>query len=191
MSEDVQILNTSDEAAKQVGDISGWVDRHGRYWGNDERAARYAGCTHVVCDCGKIMEKGWLKCQACREVASLERFLALEPKQWDHTTPLCIHETDTYFFTEEDLLVYIDDHGCPVQSMQLRICEPVYLSEVEEDHWCDELAEDGELPSEIRDALKTFNAAIRKQGPVAWTPGKYAAAVGWDSPQDPTKRSGT
>ena len=59
MSGNEMILNTSDEAAHFVTGLSGWVSRHGHFYGNDERLARYDGCTHTVCECGKPCEKGW------------------------------------------------------------------------------------------------------------------------------------
>ena len=39
------ILPESPEAAS-VQTVTGWVSRTGRYWGNDERMARYDGSTH-------------------------------------------------------------------------------------------------------------------------------------------------
>ena len=58
--EEKTILFTSDEAAKYTDGISGWVSRDGFFWGKDERAARYHGCTHVLCeDCGNPARSGF------------------------------------------------------------------------------------------------------------------------------------
>jgi hypothetical protein len=66
MKDEKMILDTSDEAAKFVTGISGWVSRDGHFCGNDERIARYIGSTHKLCECGNIVEKMWIKCDRCR-----------------------------------------------------------------------------------------------------------------------------
>ena len=78
MSEQKVILSTSDEAARHVENISGWVSRHGRFYGRDERAARWDGCTHVRCaDCETIIPKsGLIVCGTCAEKRDVGRYEA-------------------------------------------------------------------------------------------------------------------
>lgn len=62
------VMSDSTEAAQLVT-ITGWVSRTGIFYGNDERIARYAGCTHRPCeteDCGKPTEKTYIYCDDCR-----------------------------------------------------------------------------------------------------------------------------
>jgi len=172
-----QILNTSDEAAKFITNLEGWIDRSGRFWGNDERMARWSGCTHVICsDCGEPTPKGYTICKSCREVKAIKRYEAREHKQWDRKTPLYSETADRYFFSEDDLLDYIDLRG-DIQSLRLLICESIYLREVDEDYFNDELPEDGELPEDVSNVLEDLNKVIRNQKPVSWFPGKYAAKI--------------
>lgn len=55
--------------------------------------------------------------------------------------------------------------------------EKMYLRELDEDYWADDLAEDIELPDSVLSALETFNAALKAAGIVSWSPGKYAAII--------------
>ena len=176
--EDIQILNTSDRAAEFRTDISGWVDRHGRFWGRDEHMARWSGCTHLICpECGKVMSKNYTLCRECREKKSVERYKARESKPWDGVTPLYSETADEYFFSQDNLIDYLHDHNCTIQSLRLLICSPIRLREVDDDYFCDDLPEDGELPSDVADALEDLNSIIRDQAPVAWFPGKHAAII--------------
>jgi hypothetical protein len=179
MNDDEKIvLNTSDEAAQFKTGLSGWVSRHGLFFGKDERAARYNGCTHVECsDCKKPTERGWTLCEFCREKHAQERYAKRESKEWDGKTLLYSESADKYFFDEDDLMDFLADEGGSIESLRLLICEPEYLRPVEYDHWVDDLPEDGELPEAVEDAVEAVNKVIREQGPSAWYPGKYAAVL--------------
>ena len=170
-----QILKTSDEAAKFVTGISGWLDRHGRFFGKEEDMARWSGCTHIICpDCGKPTPKGYLRCSICREKSAIERYEQMERKEWDGETPLYSESADEYFFSEDELLDYLESYGETKQALRLIICEPIYLRQVDTDYFCDELADDGELPEAVINALNNLNVVIRDEDPVSWMPGKYA-----------------
>ena len=45
MAEKQIIMEDSPEAAS-IQTVTGWVSRTGRFWGNDERMARFDGSTH-------------------------------------------------------------------------------------------------------------------------------------------------
>ena len=177
------ILNTSNEAAKFITNIEGWVDRHGRFFGKEkkvaEEMARWSGCTHIVCpDCGKACQKSYIRCSDCREKKAIERYKALECKEWDGKTPLYSGRDDEYFFNEQELTDYIEDSfdvESDIASLRLVVCEPTYLRQVDTDYFCDELADDGELPEDVINALDDLNAVIKNEAPVSWSPGKYAA----------------
>src|ERR1700749_2919897 len=99
------VMYDSDRAAKRVTitgyrkePMTGWMDRFGRYFGDDENLARYSGCTHKTCDCGKPMTKGWLKCEDCRAVSARERYLSLEYVAYENTgdIPVCTQDGNEY-----------------------------------------------------------------------------------------------
>ena len=166
------VLNTSDDAAKLVT-VTGWVSRDGRFYGDDERLARWAGCTHLVCECGEMMDKGYTKCLKCRVKSDHERWLKLPLVEWDGVTPLTIFGDDTYFFDVESIYEHAEEAGCAVSALELVVCEPCFAREVDEDYWQDDLAEDGELPLEIRKALLKFNEVVRAyRQPLSWHQGK-------------------
>ena len=171
-----QILNTSDEAAKFVTNIEGWIDRHGRFFGKEEAMARWSGCTHIACpECGEPTIKGYTICHNCREERAIKRYEAMEHREWDGETPLYSDFIDKYFFSEDDLSDFMEDCRCTTESLRLIICEPKYLREVDTDYFCDELADDGELSEDVVSALNGLNMVIRNEDPVSWIPGKYAA----------------
>ena len=76
MSETVKIRYDSPDAAQQVT-VTGWQSRDGRFYGNDEHLARWAGCTHLICACGAEMEKGYNICKTCRRKADAEQYEAM------------------------------------------------------------------------------------------------------------------
>jgi len=181
-NEEKIILPSSDEAAKRVEGLSGWVDRHGRYWGEDEQFARFSGSTHTECrDCGAMVSKTYLMCPACADKKSHARYLAMPNKEWDGKTPLVLHNDDRYFFDWDEVVEYAEDVECKPESLPLVICEPVHLRTLDYDYWEDELPEDGELPTSVAEAVDALNKVICEQEPVAWTAGKYVATF-----KDPT-----
>ena len=168
------IMRESPEAA-QLKTVTGWVSRTGQFFGDDERTARYAGCTHEVCGgCGAVIARGW--CNTCREKRDLESWLAAERTEWDGTTPLYSDAYDKYFF-DEDVEEFADDEGVSVDDLRLYICEPRYGRSIDEDYFCDELAEDGEVPDVILHAMKKLNEAIKEAGPLSWYPGKQVPLI--------------
>lgn len=171
-----QVLSTSEEAAS-IQTVTGWVSRTGRFWGDDERMARYDGSTHGVCDCGAVIEKSYIRCSACRAISERERYKARPVQAWDGTTALYSDQRDQYFMDAESLADMLADvEEVPsIEDLRLIICEPNYARPIKADQWCDDLPEDGDIPAEMAEALKVFNEVIGRQGPLSWSPGKFAA----------------
>lgn len=54
-------------------------------------------------------------------------------------------------------------------------CAPNYPRELTSEYFCDDLPEDGDVPAEIEDAIRVFNAALKAYGkPLSWSEGKIA-----------------
>lgn len=167
------VMQDSPEAAS-MRTVTGWVSRNGRFWGADERAARYDGCTHVACrHCGKPVEKGWTACEACRDMAKDAKYKAMPRKAWDGASMLFSHSRDEYFNDIDGAEAALDD-GETLDDLRLVICEPNRGRRLDEDYFWDELSEDGELPDCLLLAIETFNAAIATAPPLSWSPGKFA-----------------
>ncbi len=177
--DDKIILDTSDKAATFRTDISGWVSKSGRYYGKDERIARWDGCTHMKCDlCGVIYPKGYSKCDLCSEKARHDQYVRKELVSWDKKTPLYSESVDRYFYDIDDIDDYLDCHlDRELSTLDLVLCDPVYLQELDYDHFVDDLPEDGELPDEALEALEKFNEILRQQGPVSWQPSNKAVML--------------
>jgi hypothetical protein len=172
------VLFDSDEAAHLQTGISGWVSRHGRFMGNDERAARYDGCTHRRCeDCGNPCEKGWLVCNECREKRDIARYNAMPKEEWDGKGMIYSAAADKYFSDLDEAEEFLEDDGGTMESLRLIICEPQYLPFLSYDYGCDELPEDGELPDAVVQAIEDFNKVIKETGAVSWIPSKKAVKL--------------
>lgn len=164
-----RILYSSDEAAK-LTTVTGWVDRHGRFFGNDEQSARYCGATHLSCKkCGTVHDKNKGICDKCYELEMLAMWCTLEKCPWDGTTPVMLHTSDEFFFDAESFLNWCADNEEEPEGVHLVHCKPQHLRTIDEDHFADELPEDGELPQAIAEALAALNTAIRAHTePVSW-----------------------
>jgi hypothetical protein len=172
------ILDTDQEAARFVENISGWVSRDGLFFGKKkdaEKIARYQGCTHRACrDCGAPTPKHFIVCAKCRDRLSDERYEKREKEEWDEKGMLFSEVADRYFDSWDDVADYLEDYNDQTGgalALRLLICEPEYLRQVD-DYWEDQLCEGGKLPDEVREALDVLNETIRKQEPVSWFPGK-------------------
>ena len=102
------VMYDSPEAATYRTDIKGWVNSSGQYW-NDEHMARWTSCTHMTCSCGKIYEKGRVRCRFCQAKKDMEDYYALPMIEWDGESPVCDYDGNTYFFDHEsvmDILFY-------------------------------------------------------------------------------------
>lgn len=174
---DETILYSSVEAAKFVENISGWVDRHGFFYGKNEDAARYSGCTHRPCrDCGSPTRKAYLSCETCRDKKEIEKYFSMPKKEWDGVGMIYSDYADEYFSDFQEIKDYMQCNEIEsIDQMRLIICEPNYLSPIDEAQWADDRPEEVDLPQTIIDAIEIFNKAIKNEPPVSWSPGKFAA----------------
>lgn len=174
------VLDTADEAAKKETLVL-WVSRNGRAY-QDERSARYDGCTHRACateGCAGITEKHYMHCVLCREKLELERYMAKPFLSWDGKTPLCLHDSDEYFFSEDDIDDFIEnncDEGVKKSDLNFVICKPQHLFTLDPSEiYSDILPDDSDvIPDEILKAFDELNQKILDYvTPVSWVPGKY------------------
>jgi hypothetical protein len=180
MDKPAMILNTSDEAAHFVTNLSGWVSRNGIFWGKDERMARYDGCTHVVCECGKPTEKGWIKCKDCRNKIDDDLFASYEKKEWDEETPLTLFRGDEYFFDRESLEEFCEEHETTPDKLQLVLCKPNYARQIASDFY-DDLPEDQSLEDVapgLAEKISEVNRYIYENKPIlSWSPSNIAIII--------------
>lgn len=161
------ILSTSDEAAS-IKTVTGWVSRDGHFYGENERVARYAGCTHRPCeDCGEPANKHFIVCSTCRAKRQRAKYDALPKEEWNGD-PICLYDGDKFFFDLDDIICYCEDHDVRPQDLMLTDTRPDGLRRVDDDYWCDDLPEGVEVPDTVYDALEVLNKAIVGVGDIVW-----------------------
>lgn len=182
MSTSKPTIHYDSSEAAQHKTVTGWVSASGRFWGDDERMARYDGATHRNCTtdgCGTLIEINSLYCPACLGLRRVAKYNAMTKVGWDDTTPLYSDSRQIYFMSRSDLIDHLREHPeDTVDSLQLIICDPNEASELDPaEIFSDEVPEDGEVPNELAEAFEALNAVIRACPPLSWSPGSEAAIV--------------
>lgn len=170
MKEQKIIMYASDQAATYKTNLSGWVTGDGFYYGKDENIARYAGCTHKICECGEIVSKSYVRCEKCRHKQSRERYLKLPFKEWDGKEPVCDRDGDTYFFDIDTLNDYMYEHELEV--IDLLFCGEIGYREIRIDDIADDVHEDWEPSEELCEKVEALNKYLRSLPCHSYTPGK-------------------
>lgn len=180
MKEKQIVMYDSPQAAERKT-VTGWVSAGGQFWGDDEHMARWSGCTHLKCEgCGQPYERN-AYCQPCHDKKQAVKFAALEVKDWDGQTPLCLFSDDRYFFDWESVERYAEETKCLPTDLDLMICRPQIGRHIDiAEYLADDLpGEDpGDfVPEAVADAAEALNKAITAAGTLSWTAGKYRADV--------------
>lgn len=179
MTNQNEIILDTDPRAAEFKTLQGWVSREGRFFGKNEDAARYDGCTHRKCrDCPNAAKKSWLICDDCRTKWGKEKHAARNVEAWDGVTPLYSNAMDEYFFCVDSLADELDEREMRPEDALLVLCDPTYARQIEpNDYYSDDLPEDGDVPEEIEKAFAALNATLEKQPPLSWYPGEVAVDV--------------
>lgn len=176
------VLYSSPEAAS-IKTLTGWVDRDGRYWGDNEHQARYCGATHNVCTKHPDQEPFVINwgCPACKDEHQQERFEGFERIQWDGETPVTMFFGDKYFFDIDEIRDHCEECGVSVDDLKLVLCEPNYPHQLDpNDIFVDILPEDGEVSPELYEAFEALNKIIDNHQPLSWSPIDKAVIVTLD-----------
>lgn len=157
--------------------VEGWVSRDGRFYGDDERLARWAGATHQRCTgCGAAVDKTWTLCPACREARERERYAQRPRKAWDGVQMVYSETTQRFYVSPEDACDELDDVDETLADRRIVLCEPVEAHLLTGEEWADDLPDEGgDVPEPLTDAIQAFNAAV-KGLILSWRPGRYALA---------------
>lgn len=168
---DEMILYDSPEAAHQEA-VIGWVSRHGRFFGANESNARWDGCTHIRCrECGRIAERARLSCADCREEKAVRDYLKMPEAEWDGECMLYSDAHDRWFHDPDEAEEYAQECNDNIENLRLILCVPVYMRQLEEADWLDDLPEECGLPPAADVAVNRFNEAI-KGIVLGWQPGQ-------------------
>jgi hypothetical protein len=175
MKEEKVIMYDTPAAATYRTNIEGWVSSDGLFFGKGEQAeatARYAGCTHLKCECGGIYEKIYVRCQDCRKKAADDAYRKLQYKEWDMDTPICLYDDDRYFFSEDELIDYLYDHELNGSDVSLVLCQPMLYQPIDSETVAGDSHEDWEPSKELCEMINKFNLFLKTLPPHSWMPGK-------------------
>lgn len=174
-----------EDAAKTVT-ISGWACvKCDRFYGDNERAARY--CCHTDAPCENAGKSGCagrklrhrVLCDACGHAADLKRYAeTLEVEDLRAPCALCpLAVGDTYFFDEESLFEFCDDQKLNPSDLMLHMCRPHNPGEFSiTEYVSDYLVEDAVIenspgtPEELRAVDNAVNEYIFRHSPFSWYP---------------------
>lgn len=165
----------SPEAAQPIT-VTAWKTPQGTIY-LDERAARYSGCTHHACECGKDAEKNYIMCPECRQKATVERWQKMPAKEWDGSEPVTIFNGDEYFFSEDDLIEYCEDHDCKPEDLMLVFCEENHYGSIDAGYWEDVIPEEGDIPKALEQKLDEFNDFIKTLPAASYSPAKVRVTL--------------
>ena len=158
------ILPDSDKAAILMK-VEGWVSRHGRFYGQDEQAARWGGATHVHCRvCGAPCPKNRTACEACRKKQAFDRYVNFPLVKWDENVPAYSPVTDKYYWSEDDVRDE-DPEGIfnPVP-LRLVLCKPIYAPGIDPEAYYEDLLPEynelSDVSQELVDIFQDLNGIL-------------------------------
>ena len=187
MSNTPKILYSAPEAAKEVT-VTGFADITGRFWGKDEHMARWCSCTHIICACGKEVEKNWTICNDCRYTKARAKYQEMEFEEWDGKSYLYCNLHDHYFSDLQEVADFCEDKEIEASALELIICEPQYARQIDDDFFCDELPEDMSFADCATDAavlaLDAFNEAVKGMI-LSWRPGDTRTTIDLTPAENP------
>ena len=178
------IILPEDAAAVELVTVKLWKSNNGKLYNEtDEEIARWDGATHIHCaDCNRPTKKrGYMVCEVCHRIRDQKRWDQMPRRKWDGATPICPMHSDRYFYDEDDLESYCEDHDVQKEDLLLVHCKPETPRPVDAgDLFADYLPEDcdaSHLPKEILAAVDALNAAVAKNPPTVWYEGKEAVQL--------------
>lgn len=186
------ILETDDNAAKFVENISGWVSANGNFYGNlssfnsnltSEQLARCDGATHRKCNgCGAIIPKHYINCSDCSEKINQKKFDELDKIEWDGKASIYSNRDDWYFHNVDELLDYCEDIELSNENhfseLQLYLCQKINIPFLDYmDYYSNAMNVDVDellLPSTMLSLLELVNSIAKETKTDFWEPTKQA-----------------
>lgn len=182
-----KVLYDSPEAAR-LETMQVWMSRGGRAYPshqpNSEHFARWDGCTHEACDCGREHERGWTCCEDCRAKKQRERYEKFMLHEGEIEFPLALYDDERFFWYADELDEYIDEYEIDVEDLMLVACEKRAKPQIDLGHmYEDYLAEDMDSPwsEDIRDAVNKLQSLLDAEVDEVWE--QVAVRVKWPQPE--------
>lgn len=133
-------------------------------------------CTHDDCiSCGKEFKKRFLYikiCDECQYKKDVDKYYSYDLVEWDGETAVVLYDGDKYFFNQEDIEIYCEENELNPEKLMLVLCSTSNLSQIDLDHWRDDVHDDWEPSDEMLKRLKDFNDFLSKEPSNTWFPTK-------------------
>ena len=157
MSSRKQILIDQTDAKRVT--VTGWVDSDGKFWGDDEQAAKYASCTHRYCrQCQAPTPKYYVVCESCKQASAVRTYESLPVEEWDGESPLYSDAKDEWVYYPLEYLNDMIADGVALDvkklgGLRLLLCSPVKYPTLNEEYFINGYIEDDQpLPQELCNA---------------------------------------
>lgn len=122
--EETEAIFEDDPRAAYLGTVTGWISRDGYFYGNHEKAARYAGSTHKMCKCGNIFKKNSY-CALCHEMNVIDRYHGMKECENAPGNMFFSDAFDEYFPDVEEIVEFMYDNDVRVvEDLRLQPTRP-------------------------------------------------------------------
>jgi len=160
------------ENAAEPVQVTAWKNKAGHLF-FDERVARYDGCTHTRCECGKPAQKNLIWCEECTTKQDCEEHTKRPVAEWTEGALVYARNHNEYFQDLAEIEGYCKRKGVEIESLHLILCEAEYAWALDpRDIYEDITSDEGDIPVEIEAAFDKLNMEILKcKRPLSWTPG--------------------
>lgn len=153
------------------------INTHQKRYFLSEESYRKEVATHQKCLTCDTIIKARSFCRNCSEKRSIENYLKKPFKEWDLTTPVCLHHTYQFFWNTEEIDEYLEENELEPSELDLVICAPNHVSAVTEEYWADDMPENydelSDFNKEFVQKLKEFNEYISTLEPLSWGEGLF------------------
>ena len=156
-----EVLYDSEESAK-FQTVEGWVSRMGRFFGKDERTARWDGCTHKKCKtCETIIIKDFTYCKECADKILYENYLKLPYENWNEIDVLYSMKYDTFFYSKDEVFDFVYENGIKdLDNLYLVITDKNYFWKIDPYDIYSNILDGVEIPYQIEKAFDELNIKI-------------------------------
>ena len=173
--EETEAIFEDDPRAAYLGTVTGWISRDGYFYGNNEKAARYAGSTHKMCKCGNIFKKNSY-CALCHEINTLDRYHAMKECENAKGDMFFSDAYHSFFSDVEQILEFMHENEISlVEDLRLQPTRPnkCFVPDVI-DLYSGILPEDGDIHSIPESVLLVFDELKQKlkeiDATLSWEP---------------------
>ncbi|CAH7413015.1 conserved hypothetical protein [Vibrio chagasii] len=169
------------DAPVEYKSATGWFDKNGRFWGEDEHMARWCSCDVIECSTdgcsNETAVKGSTKCISCSESSAIEKWTS-SVKRCQPSDNLYSDKLDLYFNGIESVVEHIVENDLKsetLSSLRLYVCEENFPTEIDMDCHLEEFLPEDFTAEDVLDAralelLAMLNSHLSEHASISHTP---------------------